>query len=91
MSKSTGRMIDDSPTIPRMSVIARMKFSGNVHVLDVVSSEDNVMPLHFKKGETVTKEVYLRVLIDVVKPWMETVASQKAICFSAGQWLIRII
>jgi len=44
-----------------------------------------IMSSHFKKGETVTKEVYLRVLIDVVKPWMETVASQKAICFSTEQ------
>ena len=33
------------------------------------------MPHFFKKEETVTKEVYLRVLMDVVKLWMETVAS----------------
>ena len=45
-------------------------------MLDIVFSEDDVMPPHFfKKGETVTKEIYLRVRMDVVKPWMKTVAS----------------
>jgi len=39
----------------------------------MLSSEDDVMPSHFfKKQETITKEVYLRILMDVVK-WMEIV------------------
>jgi len=33
------------------------------------------------KGENVTKEVYLRVLTNVVKPWMETVSSGKPYVF----------
>lgn len=34
------------------------------------------MPPHFfQKKETITKEVYLRVLSTVVKPWMDTVAA----------------
>jgi len=40
-----------------------------------------IMPHFFKKGETVIKEVYLRVLMDVVKLWMETVASGKPYIF----------
>jgi len=62
--------------------VARTKFPANVHVLGVVSSEDDVMPSHFfKKGETVTKKVYFRVLMDVVKPWIETVASGRPYIF----------
>ena len=30
------------------------------------------MPHFFKKGEIITKEMRLCVLMDVVKPWMET-------------------
>jgi len=51
-------------------------------MLDVVSSESDVMLLHFfEKEETVTTEVYLRVLMDVVKPWMKTVASGRPYVF----------
>lgn len=40
-----------------------MKFSANVHVLNITSGENDVMLSHlFKKGETITKEVYLRIL-----------------------------
>lgn len=57
-------------------VMDKTKFPANIHVLSVVSSESNVMSPHFfQKGETVTKEVYLKVLRIVIKPWMETVAS----------------
>jgi len=45
-------------------IVAKTKFPVNVHVLGVVSSEGDVMsPYFFKEGETVTKEVYLRVLM----------------------------
>ena len=56
-------------------------------MLGVVSSEGVVPPHFFKKGKTVTKEVYLRVLtttvkiLDIVKPWMETVASGRPYIF----------
>ena len=48
----------------------------------MLSSEDDVMPSHFfKKQETITKEVYLRILMDVVKSWMEIVTSGKPYVF----------
>jgi len=84
MPKSTERMMaqpwlynpEDVP------VVARTKFPTNVHMLDVVSSESDVMlPHFFEKEETVTTEVYLRVLMDVVKPWMKTVASGRPYVF----------
>jgi len=50
----------DPDVIP---VVARMKFPANVHILSITSGENDVMPPHlFKKGETITKEVYLRIL-----------------------------
>jgi transposase len=40
------------------------------------------MPPHFfRKGETVTREVYLKVLRIVVHPWMEAVASGRPYIF----------
>lgn len=37
--------------------------ASNIHVLGVVISEGDVIPLlFFEKGQTVTKEVYARVL-----------------------------
>ncbi|KYM84226.1 hypothetical protein ALC53_05464, partial [Atta colombica] len=60
-------------------IVARTKFSANVHVLDIVFSV--MLPHFFKKEETVTKEVYLRVLMDVVKPRMKTVASGRPYVF----------
>jgi len=48
----------------------------------MLSSEDDVMPPHFfKKQETITKEVYLRILMDVVKSWMEIVTSGRPYVF----------
>lgn len=63
-------------------IIGRTKFPANVHVLSVVSNEGDVMPPYFfKKGETITKEVYLRILRTVIKPWMETTASGRPYIF----------
>ena len=48
-------------------VLARMMFPASVHVLRIVSSEDDIIPPHFfKNGETITMEVYLWVLKTVV-------------------------
>ena len=45
-------------------------------------SKEGVIRTHFfNKGENVTKEVYLRVLTNVVKPWMETVSAGKPYVF----------
>lgn len=63
-------------------IVPKTKFPASVHVLGVVSSEGRIMPPHFfKKGETVTKEVYLRVLQTVVKPWMDLVSDGKPYVF----------
>ncbi|XP_072764892.1 uncharacterized protein [Anoplolepis gracilipes] len=63
-------------------VIARTKFPASVHVLGVVSNEGHIMPPHFfKKHETVTKEVYLHVLTNVVKPWIDTVVPARPYVF----------
>lgn len=67
---------DEVPVVPRV------KFPANVHVLGVVSSEGDVMPPHFfKKGETVTKEVYLDVLKKKVRPWIVKVAAGRPYVF----------
>lgn len=53
-------------------VVQKTKFPASVHVLAVVSSEGHKMPPHFfAKDETVTADVYLRVLSTVIKPWMD--------------------
>ena len=63
-------------------VVGRTKFPASIQVLSVVSSEGDVMPPHFfNKGETITKEVYLRVLTTVVKPWIDTVTSGRPYVF----------
>ena len=35
----------------------------------------------FKKRESLAKEMYLRILMDEMKPWMETVASGRPYVF----------
>ena len=43
-------------------------------VLGVVSSNGDIMPPHFfGDKETVNAEVYIRVLDEVVKPWIDSV------------------
>jgi inhibitor of nuclear factor kappa-B kinase subunit alpha len=56
-------------------IIGRTKFPASVHVLCVVSSDGDIMAPHFfQKGQTVNKEVYLNVMITVVRPWMAQIA-----------------
>jgi transposase len=56
-------------------VVMSSKFPGTLMVLGVVSNEGDVMPPHFfSKGQKVNSEVYLTVMKDVVKPWMENIA-----------------
>ncbi|QQP35347.1 Transposable element tcb2 transposase, partial [Caligus rogercresseyi] len=57
-------------------IIGRTKFPARVHVLEVMSSEGDIMPPHFfAKGQNVNKEVYLDVMQTVVKPWMTQIAA----------------
>ncbi len=63
-------------------VVGRRKYPASAHVLLVVSSKGDVMPLHFfEKGEKVNKEVYLNVLQTVVKPWMDETAGETPYVF----------
>lgn len=72
-------LVHDPDDVP---VVARTKLPTNVHVLSVISSESDVMPLYFfKKGETITKEVYLQILKTVLKSWMEIMASERLYIF----------
>ncbi|QQP38988.1 Transposable element tcb2 transposase [Caligus rogercresseyi] len=51
-------------------------------VLGVISSEGHVMPPHFfEPKQKVNQEVYLEVLSNVVKPWIDTVASGRKYTF----------
>ena len=58
------------------------KHPALVMVLGVVSSLGHVMPPHFfEKGKSVNKDTYLKVLQEVVKPWIEEVASGRPYVF----------
>ncbi|QQP37943.1 Uncharacterized protein FKW44_018390 [Caligus rogercresseyi] len=64
-------MADGLPVTDEVPIIERTKFPAGVHVLEVMSSEGDIMPPHFfAKAQNVNKEVYLDVMQTVVKPWM---------------------
>ena len=51
------------------------KFPATVMVLGVVSNKGDVMPPYvFEASLRVNAEVYLNVMINIVKPWMDQVA-----------------
>ncbi len=64
-------------------IVMKTKFPSSIMVLGVISSKGgDVMPPHFfGTKETVTKEVYLRVLEDVIVPWMEEVSAGEPYVF----------
>lgn len=63
-------------------VIGQTKFPASVHVFMSVSSKGHVMPPHFfLKGQNVNKEVYLDLLIKVVKPWMDKCSNGRPYVF----------
>ena len=69
------RICKDPADIP---VIGAAKFPARVHVLEVISNEEDVMPPQFfGKGQNMMKEVYLDVMKTMVKPWMVQVAAGK--------------
>jgi len=60
-------------TIPRMFLLLPERNFRQMFTCCVQwGCEEGVMPHFFKKGEIITKEMRLCVLMDVVKPWMET-------------------
>ncbi|QQP41963.1 Transposable element tcb2 transposase [Caligus rogercresseyi] len=64
-------------------MVFRTKNPAAVMVLGVISSEGHVMPPHFfEPKQKVNQEVYLEVLLsNVVKPWIDTVASGRKFTF----------
>ncbi|QQP39118.1 Transposable element tcb2 transposase [Caligus rogercresseyi] len=63
-------------------MVFRTKNPAAVMVLGVISSEGHVMPPHFfEPKQKVNQEVYLEVLSNVVKPWIDTVASGRKYTF----------
>ena len=62
--------------------VMHTKFPATVMVLSVVSNQGDVMPPHFfKKGHRVNAEEYVKVLRDVVKPWIDRVAEGRPYVF----------
>ncbi|QQP56973.1 Transposable element tcb2 transposase [Caligus rogercresseyi] len=63
-------------------MVFRTNNPATVMVLGVISSEGHVMPPHFfEPKQKVNKEVYLEVFSNVVKPWIDTVASGRKYTF----------
>ncbi|QQP37326.1 Transposable element tcb2 transposase [Caligus rogercresseyi] len=61
--------------VGEVPVVKHTKFPSSVMVLGVISSEGDVMPPHFfEKGLKVNTVIYIDVMKNVVKPWMETQA-----------------
>jgi len=68
----------------------RTKNPASVMVLGAVSSHGHVMPPHFFKPKVrINKEAYLEVLKDVVKPWMDNVASLQKVDHPARVKLVQ--
>ena len=62
--------------------VMKTKMPASVMVMAVISSEGHVMPPHFfKAGENVNTDVYLKVLTEVVVPWMDEVADGRPYIF----------
>ncbi len=60
----------------------KTKNPSSVMVLGVICSSGDIMPPHFfGLGEKVNQEVYQRVLVDIVKPWMDDVANGRKYTF----------
>jgi len=63
MPKSTEGMTNGSPTTPRNSCCCQNEISGQCSRARYCVQSDVMSPHFFKKGETVTKEAYLHVLM----------------------------
>ena len=72
-SKNNRWLCADPSDVP---IIMRTKFPASVIVQGVVSNKGNVMPPHnFKAGLKINADVYLEVMLTVVKPGMDRVAA----------------
>ena len=69
-------------SIDQVPIVMSTKFPATVMVLGVVSNEGDVMPPYFfPKGLKINMEEYIKVLRDVVKPWMDSVAGDRHYIF----------
>jgi hypothetical protein len=63
--------------ITEVPIVMTTKYSATVTVLGVVSNKGDFMPPHFfAKGLKINAEEYVKVLRDIVKPWMDGVANR---------------
>jgi hypothetical protein len=70
---SDDRWLCSNPS--EVPIVMSIKFPFTVMVLGVVSNEGDVMPPHFfPKGLKINMDEYIRVLEEVVKPWMDEMA-----------------
>ena len=68
--------------ISKGPIMMASMFPATVMVLGVISNEGDVMPPHFfAKGLKINDEEYVKVLRDVVKPWMDRVAAGRHYSF----------
>ncbi len=68
--------------ISDVPIVMATKFPATVMVLGMVSNEADVMPPHiFAKGLKINTEEYVKVLKEVVKPWMDGVAAGRHYVF----------
>ena len=64
-------LCSDRPEVPR---VMYTKFPATVMVSGVVSNEGHVMPPHFfEAGYRINAANYIKVLEEVVKPWIDSV------------------
>jgi hypothetical protein len=74
VNRKNNRWLCSDPT--EVPIVMSTKFPANVMVLGVVSNKSDVMPPHiFAKGLKINTDEYLKVMEDVVKPWMDQVAA----------------
>lgn len=82
VNRRNNRWLAHDPEV--VLILARTKFLANVYMLDVAFNEVDVMPTLMPR-ENVTNNIYLGVLTNVVKPWMETYIIWKTVRLQAGR------
>jgi len=72
-SRNNRWLCEDPSEVP---IVMKTKFPATVMTMGVISNEGDVMPPHFfEAGLKVNTDVYLDLLSNVVKPWMDQVAA----------------
>ena len=80
VNKKNNRWLCSDPK--EVPIVMATKFPATVMVLGVVSNEGDVMPPHFfPKGLKINTDEYIKVLEEVVKPWMDSVAGGRHYVF----------